>query len=84
MTDPQTRQEALHRALGIRPHREGCPGEDGLGRIEAYEEKITAPGPELRHVAPGATVTILRCLECSGMRYLEGTVAELLHDGAAS
>lgn len=83
MIDPTTRDATLHRLLGLRPHREGCPGEDGTGRVEAYEQHATAPGPELRHITPGTTVTAIRCLECNGIRYLEGTVDEVL-DRAAS
>lgn len=82
--DPQKRQETLHRLLGLRPHREGCPGEIvHEGRVEAHEAKAVTPPSDL-HVPPGATVTVIRCVECGGSRRLPGTLDEVLAQAAAS
>jgi hypothetical protein len=85
MIDPTTREERLHKLLGLRPHREGCPGEHlGGGRLEAWQERVVAPSNELRHLKPGAHVSVVRCLECNGVRYLEGHLDVLLDQAGAA
>ena len=76
---PEDRMEALRGLLGLRSHREGCPGEDaGGGRIEGYEETVRAPGNELKGIEPDTPV-VVRCMECAGVRYLPGQrLVELL------
>jgi hypothetical protein len=72
---PVTPEElAIASAMRERDHREGCPMTPG--RIEAYDETVTAPGPDLRsmRVAAGDTIIVTRCHDCGMVRYFTGHV----------
>ena len=83
---PSDRMEALRRALGQRAHKEGCPAEaEAGGRIEGFEQKVIAPGRELpAGIEAGAFVTVIRCQECAGVRYIPSRLVDVLEAAAAS
>jgi len=70
------RREILRTLLGARRHAEGCPEElTDTGGVEGFDIVADAPShPDLRGVEPGSTVTTIRCLLCSGERFLPGRV----------
>ena len=75
----EDRHDRLHRLLGLRRHSEGCPGEDGTGPMEAFQEILVASvHPDLRGVAKGSPVVVVRCVTCAGCRYFEGRVDDVL------
>lgn len=70
---PTTAEElAVASAMRERDHREGCPM--APGRVEAYDELVVAPGPELRalRLTPGDTVVVTRCHDCGMVRHFAG------------
>lgn len=73
--DPPTATDlAVGATLRDRDHREGCPAglPGGSSRVEAYAERVIAPGPDARalRVGMGETLLVIRCRECGGTRYL--------------
>ncbi len=68
--------QAVAAMMRERDHLEGCPvhrGQSGYGsdRVEAYEQRVTAPSPGLTQngVSPGETIVVLHCQECGQLRY---------------
>lgn len=74
------REKAIRLLMRERDHADGCPLiEDehrAAGRVEAYTE-VRPPHPPTGR--PAANITVVRCVECGGARYLEDvTVREAL------
>lgn len=79
-----SREKVTASLLRERDHLDGCPVfEDPMGgaRTEAYDD--TRPANPAQGVGP-QPVAIIRCLECSGTRYINGsTVLQTLRSALA-
>lgn len=69
------RERAVRLLLRERDHMDGCPlildESRTAGRVEAYSE--VRPANPAR-AEPAKTVTVARCIECGGARYMDGDV----------
>ena len=65
----ERRQERLRQLIRGRDHMEGCPGEDGASRLEAFDAR-QPPDPAEGRLKP-RNVLVVRCLDCAGQRVHE-------------
>jgi hypothetical protein len=68
--DVTIEQRAVAATMRDRDHAEACPAP--AGRIEAYGDRVIAPGPDLRGSSTGDIVIVVRCHECGRLRYFTG------------
>ncbi len=81
------RERVIGSLLRERDHLDGCPLADdpkaAASRVEAYEERTPAPGPQLRNAGavPGSAIVVVRCMGCAGMRYFVSEAPALTPTG---